>query len=65
MKHKIMEGMRKCLQGKLNGGTRGRKIDMGGVRPGEVEDGRNEGMKEEDKSTEETASGNRQMEEKM
>lgn len=29
-----------------------------GVRPGEVEDRRNEGMKEEDKSTE----GNRQME---
>lgn len=30
MKPKIMEGMRKCLQGKLNGGTRGRKIDMRG-----------------------------------
>lgn len=56
MRHKIMEGASKRLQGKSNdrGGTTG-------MRGGGWEE---EGMKEEVRSTEKTASGNRPMEKK-
>lgn len=59
MRHERMEGMNKCLQGKLNERVEEGKLWHEGVRPGEVGDGRNDGTEARDKGMEGKESGNR------